>query len=399
MNYSNREKILPKEEMLEITRSGKKFSIGLPQEISYHENRISLIPDAVKTLVNNGHEVMIERKAGISAHFSDSDYAEAGAVLVDTPDEVYKADIVLKVAPLSENEIPLLKQNPIVLSALHHTAQNRAYFKLLAEKKATAIAFEYIKDKSNAAPVVKSISEIAGTASIQIASEYLCHEKFGNGRMLGGFTGISPSEVIILGAGTVGEYACRLALGMGALVKVFDNSIYKLHNLKTAISHNIFTSTIQETELKTALKTADVIICALYSRHGRSPIIITEEMVQSMKEGSVIVDVSIDQGGCVETSRTTSHEKPVYKYAGVTHYCVPNIASRFPQTASTALSNFFAPMLIRAGENGGIEAMLSNDFYFRQGVYLFHGILTNKNIGEQFGISYQDVDLLIAAFR
>jgi alanine dehydrogenase len=399
MNYSNREKILPKEEMLEIAATGKKFSIGLPQETSFHENRISLIPDAVKTLVNNGHELIIERKAGVSAHFSDTEYAEAGAILVDTPEEVFKSDVILKVAPLTINEISLLKNNPTIISALHHTAQQKDYFKLLAEKKATAIAFEYIKDKSNAAPVVKSISEIAGTASIQIASEYLCHEKYGNGRMLGGFTGISPSEVVILGAGTVGVYACRLALGMGALVKVFDNSIYKLHNLKTTINQNIFTSTIQETELKRALISADVIICALHSRNGRSQIVVTEEMVQSMKEGAVIVDVSIDQGGCVETSKTTSHDKPVFRYAGVTHYCVPNIASRFPQTASRALSNFFAPMLIRAGENGGIEAMLSNDYYFRQGVYLFHGILTNKNIGNQFGMSYQDVDLLIAAFR
>jgi len=399
MNFSNREKLLPKEEMLEIAKSGKRFSIGLPQEISFHENRISLIPDAVKTLVNIGHEVIIERKAGISAHFSDSDYAEVGAILVDTPAEVYKADIVLKVAPLSVNEISMLKRNPVVLSALHLTAQSREYFKLLAEKKTTAIAFEYIKDKSNAAPVVKSISEIAGTASIQIASEYLSNEKYGNGRMLGGFTGISPSEVVILGAGTVGEYACRLALGMGALVKVFDNSIYKLHNLKTTIHQNLFTSTIQETELKRALKTADVVISAIYSRHGRSPVIITREMVESMKEGSVIVDVSIDQGGCVETSQITTHENPVFQVAGVTHYCVPNIASRFPQTASTALSNFFAPMLIRAGEYGGIEELLSSDFYLRQGVYLYHGILTNKNIGDQFGLSYQDIDLLIAAFR
>jgi alanine dehydrogenase len=399
MNFSNREKLLPKEEMLEITRPGNRFSIGLPRETSYHENRISLIPDAVKTLVNNGHELIIERNAGVSAHISDTDYAEVGAVLVDTPDEVFKADIILKVAPLSFQEIQLLKRNSVVISALHLAVQSKEFFKQLSEKKATAIAFEYIKDKSNAAPVVKSISEIAGTASIQIASEYLSSEKFGNGRMLGGFTGISPSEVVILGAGTVGEYACRLALGMGALVKVFDNSIYKLHNLKTTIHQNLFTSTIQETELKRALKTADVVISAVYSRNGRSPVIITEQMVESMKQGAVIVDVSIDQGGCVETSRITTHQNPVFQFAGVTHYCVPNIASRFPQTASTALSNFFAPMLIRAGENGGIEGLLSNDFYLRQGVYLYHGILTNKNIGEHYGMSYQDVDLLIAAFR
>ncbi len=399
MNLNSKEQLMPMEETLAVARKGKKFSIGLPKETSFQEKRISLIPNAVNTLVENGHEVIIQREAGLAAHFTDKDYAEAGASLVETAEEIFKSDIILKVAPLSMNEINYLKGRQTLLSALHLNARKKEYFKTLMGKKITAVAFEYIKDKSNASPVVKSTSEIAGTASIQIAAEYLSDEKNGNGRMLGGFTGIPPSEVVIIGAGTVAEYACKMATGMGAMVKIFDNSIYKLQRLKASINPNLFTSTLQQSELANALKTADVLICAIHSKYQRSPVVVTEEMVSRMKEGAVIIDVSIDQGGCVETSRITSHKDPVFSFAGVTHYCVPNIASRFPQTASLALSNFFAPMLIKAGELGGMEKLLSRDFYFRQGVYLYNGILTNKVIGDHYGMSYQDIDLLMAAFH
>lgn len=399
MNLRKKGQLMPREEMLAVARKGKKFSIGLPKETSFQEKRISLIPDAVNALVENGHEVIIQREAGLAAHFSDSDYSEAGGRLVETAEEIFKSDIVLKVAPLSMNEVNYMKGKQTLLSALNLTTRSKEYFKTLMGKRVTAIAFEYIKDKSNASPVVKSISEIAGTASIHIAAEYLSNEKFGSGNMLGGFTGISPSEVVIVGAGTVGEYACKMAMAMGAMVKLFDNSIYKLNRIKSTLSPNIFTSTLQRSELTHALKTADVMICAIHSKYQRSPVIITEEMVSSMKEGAVIVDVSIDQGGCVETSRITSHNDPVFSFAGVTHYCVPNIASRFPQTASKAISNFFAPMLLKAGELGGIENLLTSDFYFRQGVYLYNGTLTNKVIGDCFDISYQDIDLLMAAFH
>ncbi len=399
MNLSNNERLMPREEMLEVARKGKKFSIGLPKETSFQEKRIALIPDAVNMLVENGHEVMpFNVKPGLAHTSPDSVYAER-LRLVETAEEIFKSDIVLKVAPLSTNEVNYMKGKQTVLSALHLTGRNKEYFKTLMGKKITAIAFEYIKDKSNASPVVKSISEIAGTASVHIAAEYLSNEKFGNGNMLGGFTGISPSEVVIVGAGTVGEYASKVALGMGAMVKIFDNSIYKLQRIKSTLNPNLFTSTLQQSELVRALKTADAVICAIHSKYERSPVIITEEMVGGMKEGSVIVDVSIDQGGCVESSRITSHNDPVFSYAGVTHYCVPNIASRFPQTASKAISNFFAPVLIKAGEMGGMDNLLSRDFYFRQGVYLYNGTLTNKVIGDCFGFSYQDIDLLMAAFH
>jgi len=395
----NKESLLPQEEKLEVGNSKKQLTIGLPKETSYQECRISLIPDAVKALTENGHRVIVQRGAGSAARFEDIEYAEAGALLTTHPAEVFRADVILKVAPVSTGEIDLLKGQQKLISALHLTTHNKNYFKRLIQKKVTAVAFEFIKDKTNDSPVVRSISEIAGTTSIHIAAEYMSQLEYGTGRMLGGFTGIAPSEVVIIGAGTVGEFAARTAIGMGALVKVFDNSVYKLRRLKSFLNQNVFTSTIQSGELTRALQTADVLISAVHSKQLRAQIFVTEEMVAGMKKGAIIVDVSIDQGGCVETSHITNHNDPVFTQYNVTHYCVPNIASRVPQTASIAFSNFFAPVLIRAGELGGIEKLMLHDYYFRQGGYLYNGILTSKLIGEYYDLPAQDIDLLMAAFH
>ncbi|NTW33798.1 MAG: alanine dehydrogenase, partial [Bacteroidetes bacterium] len=304
-----------------------------------------------------------------------------------------------KVAPPSYEEIDLMKCRQTLISTMHLTIQDKNYFKKIISKKITALSFELIKDKTGSFPVVRAMSEIAGNTCVLIAAEYMSDTVYGKGSMFGGFSGITPSEVVILGAGTVGEFAARAAMGLGALVKIFDNSLYKLRRLQNNLNTRIFTSIIQPKVLLKSLKTADVVICALPALEGRSPIIITEQMVMEMKNCSVIVDVSIDQGGCVETSRATNHTDPVFQLHGVTHYCVPNIASKVPHTASYALSNFFAPILIDLGEEGGIDNKLKNDYGVRQGVYLYNGILTNKFIGEYFKMPYQDIELLMAAFK
>ncbi|MEI8202666.1 MAG: alanine dehydrogenase [Bacteroidota bacterium] len=391
--------VLPMEEMLEKQKHKCPLKIGIPKETAFQENRVSLVPDAVGLLVNNGHKVYIQSDAGLSAHFPDSEYAEAGATIVYSLAEVYQADIILKVSPLSTDELNLLKPKQTVISALHQSIQTENYFRKLIAAKATAIAFEFIKDKAGSFPVLRAVSEIAGNTSILIAADYLSSTQYGKGNMLGGFSGITPTEIVILGAGTVGEFAARAAMGLGATIKVFDNSLYKLRRLQDSLNARVFTSIIQPKVLLKSLKNALVVIGALHSNQGRTPVVISEEMVKEMKQGSVIIDVSIDQGGVVETSHVTTHTDPVFQMHGVTHYCVPNIASRVPHTASYALSNFFGPLLLSVAENGGINEFLTTDFGLRKGVYVYNGIVTHQNVANMFNLPFQDIELLMAAFR
>lgn len=386
---------VPQEEMLEVAKKKGSLYIGIPKEISSQENRIPLVPDDVALLVNNGHQVVIETGAGKNAHFQDNDYSEAGGQIAYSAEDVYKADIVLKMSPPLLSETSMLKLNQTLISALQLTVQPKDFLKHLMQKKINAIAFDWIQDESDIFPVIRSMSEIVGGTSISIAEEYLSNVHDGPGLIMGGVSGIAPTEVVILGAGTVGEFAARAALGRGAIVKVFDNSIYRLRRLQTMVGVRVFTSTIRPRVLARHLKTADVVIGAIRSSGGRTPCVVTEDMVSDMKVGSVIVDVSIDQGGCFETSHVTTHNDPVFRKHGVTHYCVPNIASRVARTASIALSNIFTPMLLRAGDEGGMENLIRQDEKIRTGVYIYKGILTNKYLGEAFKIPYKDLGLLM----
>lgn len=389
--------LLPKEEMLEVARKKGKLYIGIPKELSFQENRVALVPDAVGLLVNHGHRVIVETNAGATSHFQDNDYSEAGAEIAPGPAEVYKADIILKVAPPSLKEIEMMQQKQTLISALQLSVQPENFVKQLMAKRITAIAFDWIMDEEGIYTVIRSMSEIAGGASILIAAEYLTNTSGGQGSILGGISGISPTEVVILGAGTVGEFAARTALGLGATVKVFDNSVYKLRRLQSTLGTRVFTSIIQPKVLAKHLKSADVVIGAIRANTGRTPLIVTEAMVSEMKNGSVIIDVSIDQGGCVETSEVTNHTSPVFRKHGVVHYCVPNIASRVSRTASYAFSTIFAPMLMNIGEEGGMDKMLKNNMGVRNGCYMYNGILTNQYLGEIFKLPFKDLDLLMAA--
>jgi len=385
--------------MLEVARQKGSLTIGVPKETSLQENRIALIPDGVTLLTHNGHQVILEAGAGSAAHFTDHEYSEAGARIVYSPQEVFKSDLILKVAPLTPAEADFLRPRQLLISALQMAIQKEEYFRSLMNKKVTAIAYELIRDRSGALPVTRAMSEIAGSESIFIAAEYLSCSDRGRGKMFGGFTGISPSEVLIIGAGTVGEFAARSALGLGALVKVFDNSVYRLRRLQNNLGTRVFTSILHPKVLLDEMHSADVVIGAIHSTAGKSPCIISEEMISQMKEGSIVIDISIDQGGCFETSHPTTHSDPVFTVHGVTHYCVPNIPSRVPHTASQALNNIFVPMILDAGTEGGFERLITHDHGLRQGVYLFNGTVTNLHISMQFNLPFQDIDLLMAAFH
>lgn len=390
-------KYLPKEEWAKVKDKRSELFIGVPRETSLQERRVPLVPNDVELLVNNGHQVVIESKAGEKANFSDRDYSEVGAKIAYSINEVYEADIILKVEPLALNEIDHMKRGQTLISALQLPVQPKDFLKKLIDKRITAIAYDYIQDNQGRLPVIRAMSEIAGTTSVLIAAEYLSNMNGGQGMMLGGISGVKPTEVVIFGAGAVAEFAARAALGLGASVKVFSNNTSKLRRLQEGVGRRIFTSTIQPKVVESALKAADVAIGAIRSEKGRSPVIISEEMVMKMEEGSIIVDVSIDQGGCFETSRVTNHTKPTYTEHGVIHYCVPNIPSRVARTASYVLSNIFAPVIIQLGEEGGVDDCVRNTLSIRSGIYLYKGMLTNKYLADNFKLPYKDLDLLLAA--
>ncbi|MDQ2753076.1 MAG: alanine dehydrogenase [Bacteroidota bacterium] len=385
------------EEKLDIKSAGERLEIGIPKETAYQENRIGLTPEAVSVLVNNGHEVTIETKAGTGSNYTDINYSDAGAKIAYDTDAVYNCPILVKSAPIVQEECAQLQMNQTIISPLHLSLLKKEVIEVMMQKRITAIGFENLKDESGTFPIVRSMSEIAGSAAMLIAGQYLGTANEGKGVLLGGISGIPPTKVIIIGAGVVGEFATRAALAMGASVKVFDNNIYKLKRLENNLGVRIWTSVIEPKILAKQLKTCEVAVGALNTESGRSPIVVTESMVAAMRSGSVIIDVSIDRGGCFETSEITTHEKPTFRKYDVIHYCVPNIASGFARTASHAISNVLMPLLIDVGDEGGIEEMLWHNFNLRHGVYMYKGHLTDIYISQRYDLKYTDLNLLIAS--
>ena len=387
------------EEKLDVKPKGSELVIGIPKETAFQENRIALTPDAVGVLVSNGHHVIIEHNAGDASHYRDKDYSEAGGKIVYDKAEVYRAPLLVKSAPVIEEDLPLLQLNQVIISPIHLSVLKSEILEKMMEKKITAISFENLKDDSDSYPIVRSMSEIAGSAVMLIAGQYLGSANHGKGVLLGGISGIPPTKVIIIGAGIVGEFAARAALALGASVKVFDNSVYRLKRLQNNIGQRMWTSVIEPRILAKQLKTCEVAVGALGSDSGRTPLIVTEEMVSNMRPGSVIIDVSIDRGGCFETSEITTHEHPIYMKYGVIHYCVPNIPSGFARTASQAISNVLMPLLLEAGDEGGFENLIWHQVHLRSGIYLFKGALTNFYLSQRFDLKYTDLNLLIASQR
>jgi len=390
--------LLPKEEMLETGRKKKKLVIGIPKEASKFENRIALTPQGVELLVQNGHAVLLEAGAGDGANYSDHNFSEGGATIVKNKKDVFESDIILKISPFTIEEIEWLRPDQLVMSLLYLHTQSREKLVRMSAKKINAIAFEFLQDENNCYPVIRSMSEIEGYASIMIAAEFLSKAHNGKGVLLGGTTGISPAEVVILGAGTAGEFAARAAIGLGATVKIFDNSYRNLRELEMNLGQRVFTSVLHPHTLTKALKSADVVLGSLrYLQTGHS-FMVTESQVAQMKKGSIIIDLSMDEGGCFETSMCTDLEHPVFIKHGVIHYCVPNIASRVSRTASIALSNIFTPIMLQIAEAGGVHQLIKDKYGISQGIYIYRGILTNNHVGKKFNIPSKDIGLLMAAF-
>jgi alanine dehydrogenase len=386
------------EETLEYTPQKKSIFIGIPKENSFQENRIALTPQAVTILINNGNRVVIESQAGIASSFTDNEYSEAGAQIAYDKKEVFNADLILKTAPISEEESELLKKDQIIFSPIHIPSLSKKQIEIFLEKKIIAIALSQIKDDAGNFPIVRSMSQIAGVHSVHIASKYLSNVQGGKGVLMGGIAGVPPANVVIIGAGMVGEYAVRTALGCGAQVKVFDNSIYRLMRLQRTVGQTVFTSVIDPLILSKAMEDADIAIGALKPQKGLAPLVVTESMVQRMKSGSVIIDVSIDNGGCFETSELTTHENPVFIKHDVIHYCVPNIASAVSNTASQAISNILMPLILSFSDSvGGSDSIINNKPGLISATYIYKGKLTSKVLSKKFNMKFIDLNLILSS--
>ena len=386
----------PLEQMMTVEQRRGGIFIGIPRETTLQENRVALIPSSVATLTARGHRILLEAGAGEPAHFTDHEYSEAGAEIVYSQEKVYAADAILKVAPPTLDEIELCHANQIIISPLQAPIITEEYVNKMRQKRVIALAMEYIQDESGTFPVVRIMAEIAGLNAMLTAAELLTASRGGVGVLLGGISGVPPAKVVILGAGVVAEFATRVALGLGAEVRIFDNNIYKLMRLQNQVGRQLFTSAIDPSVLSRELATADAAIGAIHSGSGRAPMVVTDTMVERMKPGAVIIDVSIDQGGCFETSRVTTHDKPTFRYHDVIHYCVPNIASRVPRTASNAISHILTPILLRAEQyNGNIFTLLTQSPGLLNGIYIFKGSLTNRYLSERFNMRYTSIELLV----
>jgi alanine dehydrogenase len=384
-------------ETLQLPRRDNKLFIGIPREVTLMENRVALVPSSVATLVGHGHRLVIESGAGNKSKFSDHDFSEAGAEIAHSPEHVYKADIIIKVAPPTLEEIDLMRPNQILISPLQLPIINADYINKLRRKRVIALAMEYIKDDSGYFPIVRIMSEMAGISSMLTAAELLSNTGGGAGVLLGSISGVPSAKVVILGAGIVAEYATRTAIGLGAEVRIFDDNIYKLKRLQNQVGRPLYTSSMNPIYIEQEIVTAEVVIGAIHSESGRAPVIISEEMVQKMKNGAVVIDVSIDQGGCFATSRVTSLDKPTFVKHGIIHYCVPNIASRVSRTASIAVSNILTPILLQAGDTGSMERILLGHHGLRHGVYTYKGCLTNDYLGHRFDIKSTSLELLMTS--
>ena len=390
--------LFPEECLLREIARQPRLSIGLPKENADVETRLALTPEGVAIVAEEGHSVYVQRGAGTPMSYSDLQYSEAGAYMVDDASEVFAVDLVLKIAPPTIDELNLMHDRSTILSMLQLSNLSADCIKLMIKKKMTAIAYELIKDEQKTFPVVSSISEIEGNTSIAVAAELMSNERGGKGLLLGGVAGISPTEVLILGAGIAGSVAARTALALGALVKIFDHDINKLRKIQHYLGQKVFTSVIHPNVLIKALASADAVIGNLRYINGSERFMVSEDLVKTMKTGAIIIDMSIDQGGCFETSECRTLQNPIFEKHGVIHYCVPNISARVARTSSMALSNIFAPILIKIGHSGCIKSAISESAGFRHGAYIFEGVLVNRLIGSYYGIASNDVSLLLAGY-
>jgi alanine dehydrogenase len=386
---------LPLEETLLVEPKKEDMCIGIPNDTALGDKRIPLSPNAVSVLVNNGIQVYIEHNAGAEAFYFDNDYSEAGAKICYSKQEIFEANIILKASSISIEDIEFLHPNQIVFAPVNISLISEEIIDKLIAKKVIALSIGSLQNDFGDFPILRGMSEIAGIHAINIASQLLSNNNGGKGQLLGCISGVPATQVVIIGAGAVAQSAARTAKGLGAQIKVYDNNVYKLRRLQSELDNYCSTNVIDPIRLAKNLADADVVIGAIKPVNGITPMIITDEMVSNMKAGSVIVDISIDCGGCVETSSLTTLQNPTFKKYDVIHYCVPNITSSVARTASDVLSNVFMQFLLDCDKHSSVEGMMYHKKGVRQAAFIYKGTLTSGSIANKFGRKYTNIDLII----
>ncbi|OHB87921.1 MAG: alanine dehydrogenase [Planctomycetes bacterium RIFCSPHIGHO2_02_FULL_50_42] len=362
---------------------------GVPKETKVDEYRVALIPVGAEELVKNGHTVLVEKGAGLGSGIADEEYSRAGAKLVDKVKKIFSdAHMILKVKEPLPEEYPLMREGQIIFTFFHFAA-SRELTDALVRSKAVAIAYETVRDEKGGHPLLTPMSEVAGRMSIQQGAKYLEKPMEGRGILLGGVPGVAPAEVVVIGGGVVGTQAAKVAAGLGSRVTIMDINLDRLRYLDDIMPKNVITLMSNAQNVRERLKEADLLIGAVLIEGARTPVLITRDMIKTMKPGAVIVDVSIDQGGCVETSRPTTHSKPTFIVDGVLHYCVTNMPGAVGGTSTYALTNASLPFVIEIA-NKGYEKAAKENPAIRYGLNIVNGKIVNKAVAEAFGLQHHE---------
>ena len=372
------------------------MKVGILKEIKVEENRVAMTPSGVEVMLANGHEILVEKSAGVGSGFSDDAYVAAGAEIITTPAEIYAdADMVMHVKEPQPSEYDLVREGQIVFTYFHF-APDEPLTRAFIKNKSIAIAYETVEGAKGDLPLLTPMSEVAGRMSIQEGAKYLERFYGGRGILLGGVTGVAPASVVVIGAGVVGTNAAQMACGLGAKVYLLDMNLERLRYLSEVMPKNCFPMMSSPSLLRELVLEADVVIGAVLVAGTKAPKLVTREMLKSMKKGAVIVDVAIDQGGCFETSKATTHKDPVYEVEGVIHYCVANMPGAVPVTSTMALTNATLPYAVQIANKGWKQAALDS-YGIKTGLNIVKGMVTYKGVADAFDLEYTPVDEVLVS--
>jgi alanine dehydrogenase len=368
--------------------------IGVPKEIKANENRVALLPVGVSTLKQSGHTVLVQTTAGLGSGFDDESYREAGAEIITSPKEIYgSADMIMKVKEPIAIEYDLVREGQIVFTYFHFAA-SKDLTEAMMKAKIVAVAYETVQKVDGSLPLLIPMSEVAGRMAPQEGAKYLERTMGGRGVLLGGVPGVEPADVVIIGGGIVGTNAAKIAAGLGARVTILDNNLYRLRYLDDVMPRNVVTMMSNPYNIRKALTKADIVIGAVLIPGAKAPKLVTKDMLKDMKQGAVVVDVSVDQGGCIETCHPTTHENPTYVVDGVVHYCVANMPGAVPFTSTIALTNATLPYGVELANKGYEQAIKTNN-EVKLGVNMIDGKITYRGVAEAFGFEYTPVEDII----